>query len=138
MFLLDTNVVSELRKVGANKADAQVARWAKTIPGAHTFISAVTVFELERGVLQMERRDPMQGNVLRRWLNDYVLVNYAGRIIPFDVGIARRCAFLHVPNPKSDYDAIIATTALEHSLTVVTRNVEDFEGMGVELLNPWR
>ena len=137
MFLLDTNVVSELRKVASNRADMQVTAWASATPGERTFLSAITIFELERGVLLMERRDPAQGKVLRHWLDNHILVNYAGRIIPFDAGIARRCASLHVPDPKSDYDAMIAATALEHSLIVVTRNTEDFKETGVTLLNPW-
>lgn len=137
MFLLDTNVVSELRKVASKRADKQVAAWASATPGDQTFLSVITVFEIERGVLLMERRDSAQGKVLRGWLNNHVLVNYAGRIIPLDVDIAQRCAALHVPDPQPDYDAMIAATALEHGLTVVTRNTEDFEEMGVKLLNPW-
>ena len=137
MFLLDTNVVSELRKVTSKRADKQVAAWASATPGNQTFLSVITVFELERGVLLMECRDSAQVKVLRGWLNNHVLVNYAGRIIPLGVDITQRCAALHVPDPKPDYDAIIVATALEHGLTVVTRNTEDFEEMGVKLLNPW-
>ena len=137
MFLLDTNVVSELRKVGSNQADTEVEKWARATAGEQTFLSAITVFELERGALLMERRDPKQGSVLRQWLHNHVLVNYAGRIIPLDVAIAQRCASLHLPNSKSDYDVMIAATALEHNLTVVTRNTEDFEQMGVKLFHPW-
>ncbi|EDX83583.1 hypothetical protein S7335_763 [Synechococcus sp. PCC 7335] len=137
MFLLDTNVVSELRKVGAGRANPQVTRWAIATPGEQTFLSAITIFELERGVLQIERRDYEQGKALRQWLNDGVLANYANRIIPFDTKIAQRCASLHVPDPQSDYDAMIAATALENSLIVVTRNTKDFEKTGVKLLNPW-
>lgn len=137
MFLLDTNVVSELRKVGSARINSQVEQWAKATPGGQTFISVVTVFELERGVLLMERRDQVQGKILRQWLNDHVLAGYAERIIPISVSIAQRCASLHVPNPMPDYDALIAATALEHGLTVVTRNEADFEKTGVKLLNPF-
>lgn len=137
MFLLDTNVISELRKVSANRADIKVKNWGERTPGEQTFISAITVFELERGVLQVERRDLAQGSVLRQWLNEYVLVNYAGRIIPLDARIAQRCASLHVPNPQPDYDAMIAATALENNLVLVTRNTKDFQSTGVKLLNPW-
>ena len=137
MFLLDTNVVSELRKVGSNRVDPQVEKWANATPGGKTFISVITVFELERGVLLMERRDQAQGNVLRQWLTDHVLAGYADRIIPITVSIVKRCASLHVPDPMPDYDAMIAATALEHDLTVVTRNIEDFEKTGVKLLNPF-
>lgn len=137
MFLLDTNVVSELRKVGSNKINQAVEAWAQVTPGTQTFISTITVFELERGVLLMERRDQQQGRILRQWLNDSVLTHYKDRIIPISTSIAQRCAALHVPNPMPDYDAMIAATALEHGLTVVTQNTKDFERTGVKLLNPW-
>lgn len=97
----------------------------------------ITIFEIERGVLRMERRDSQQGQVLRTWLNNYVLTHYSDRIIPISTRIAQRCASLHVPDPMPDYDALIAATALEHGLIVVTRNVGDFERTGVKLFNPW-
>lgn len=111
MFLLDTNVVSELRKIGSSKADEQVEKWAISTPASQTFVSVITIFEIERGVLRIERRDSRQGQVLRTWLNDYVLAHYSDRIIPIDTRIARRCASLHVPDPMPDYDALIAATA---------------------------
>lgn len=137
MFLLDTNVVSELRKSGSNRINTQVEKWAITTPGEQTYISVITIFEIERGVLLTERRDKVQGDILRKWLTENVLTKYAERIIPISVGIAQRCALLHVPDPRPDYDALIAATALEHGLIVVTRNVNDFERTGVKLLNPW-
>ncbi len=137
MFLLDTNVVSELRKVGSGKVNGQVEKWAKSTSGTRTFISTITIFEIERGVLLMERRDLQQGRVLRKWLNDHVLTHYGDRIIPISAAIAQRCAFLHVPDPMPDYDALIAATALVHDLVVVTRNTGDFERTGVKLFNPW-
>ena len=137
MFLLDTNVVSELRKAGTDKVNPNVEKWAKSVSGQQTFISAITIFELERGVLLMERRDPKQGNILRQWLNSHVVAEYSDRIISISVNIARRCAALHVPDPMPYYDALIAATALEHCLTVVTRNTEDFDRIGVKLFNPW-
>ncbi|ABW32856.1 type II toxin-antitoxin system VapC family toxin [Acaryochloris marina] len=137
MFLLDTNVISELRKVASRKANKQVEIWATSTPGEQTYISAISVFEIERGVLLTERRDKKQGQVLRLWLTDHVLNNYAERIIPISTSIAIRTAQLHVPDPMPAYDALIAATALEHGLTLVTRNTNDFQGTGVKLLNPW-
>ena len=133
--LIDTNVWSELRNRG--RADINVRNWAETANPADLYLSAVTVFELERGVLLIERRDSQQGSRLRRWLEQQVLEPFESQILPVDTVIARRCAALHVPDPKPERDALIAATALTHGLTVVTRNVGDFEPMGVALLNPW-
>jgi len=135
MFLLDTNVVSELRR--RDKTDPRVSAWSDAIAPDDLFLSAVTVLELEAGVLTMERRDTVQGAVLRRWLDNKVLPSFSGRILPVDTAIALRCARLHVPNPKPERDAMIAATALVKHLIVVTRNVSDFQQMGVDLLNPW-
>ena len=135
MFLLDTNVVSELRR--PERADANVRAWASSTPSELYAISVVTVLELERGTLLMERRDAVQGAILRRWLQQEVLTTLATRILPIDAAIARRCASLHVPDPRPERDALIAATALTHRLTVVTRNTDHFEPMGVALLNPW-
>lgn len=135
MFLLDTNVVSELRR--PERADANVRAWASGTPAELYAISVVTVLELERGILLVERRDAMQAAVLRRWLEREILTPLADRILPIDTAIARRCANLHVPDPRPERDALIAATALTLGLTVVTRNVGDFEPMGVALLNPW-
>ena len=135
MFLLDTNVVSELRR--PERANANVRTWASNTPAELHAICVVTVLELERGTLLMERRDAMQGAILRRWLEQEVLRPQAARILAIDTAITRRCASLHVPNPRPERDALIAATALTHGLTVVTRNTADFEPMGVMLLNPW-
>ncbi|MCY1408123.1 Toxin FitB [compost metagenome] len=134
MFLLDTNVVSELRKA---KADKNVVAWARTTTPSSLFISAITLLELETGVLRIERRDPGQGATLRTWLQNHVLPAFSGRILAVDSVVARRCAQLHVPDPRSECDALIAATALVHGLTIVTRNVADFEASGAGLLNPW-
>jgi|SRR5580658_873515 predicted nucleic acid-binding protein len=137
MFLLDTNVVSELRKVRLGKASPEVARWAETVEAVALYISAVTVLELELGVLLAERRDTKQGRALRIWLDSHVLPEFADRILSVDVVVAQRCAHLHVPDPRAERDALIAATALVHGMTVVTRNVNDFAATGVKLLNPW-
>jgi predicted nucleic acid-binding protein len=137
MFVLDTNVVSELRKVRLGKADIQVATWADGVDAATLYLSVITVLELEAGVLRIERRDTAQGAVLRSWLESQVLPVFNGRILPVDIVVARRCARLHVPDPRAERDALIAATALVHGMTVVTRNTADFEQMGAPLLNPW-
>jgi predicted nucleic acid-binding protein len=137
MYVLDTNVVSELRKVKAGKADANVTAWTATVDAASLFISAITVMELETGVLQIERRDAAQGAMLRSWLDHHVMPEFSGRVLPIDGIVAQRCARLHVPDRRSERDALIAATALVHGMTVATRNVADFVETGVGIHNPW-
>lgn len=137
MFLLDTNVVSELRKAKAGKADRNVAAWASSVPTASLFISAITVLELETGVLLVERRDSKQGAILRTWMDGHVLPAFAGRVLAIDTTVAVECARLHVPDRRGDRDALIAATALVHGMTLVTRDVADFAPTGVPLLDPW-
>ena len=137
MFLLDTNVVSELRKVRLGKANRHVAKWADSVDAADLFLSVITIQELEMGVLLAERRDPSQGAIFRAWLNGHVLPAFSGRVLPVDIAVAQRSARLHVPDPRPVRDALIAATALVHGMTVVTRNVADFEPTGVLILNPW-
>ena len=137
MFLLDTNVVSELRKIRLGKADGHVAQWADGVDASDLYLSVITIQELEIGVLLAERRDPSQGAVFRTWLNAHVLPAFSGRILVVDTAVALRSARLHVPDPRSVRDALIAATALVHGMTVVTRNVADFEPTGVAILNPW-
>ena len=136
-FLLDTNVVSELRKARAGKANAAVTGWASRVPAGSLYVSAITLLELEMGVLQLERRDGTRGAVLRAWLDGHVLPAFAGRVLAVDASVALQCARLHVPDRLSERDAMIAATAMVHRMTVVTRNVADFEASGVALLNPW-
>jgi hypothetical protein len=137
MFLLDTNVVSELRKARSGRADKNVTAWAASMSATSMFVSVITIQELEIGVLLAERRDPLQGAVLRRWLADQVLPTFAERTIPVDTAVARRSAVLHVPDPKPIRDALIAATALVHGLSVVTRNVVDFTPTGTKIIDPW-
>ena len=137
MYLLDTNIVSELRKAKGGKADKNVKAWADTVSATSMFLSVITILELETGILLIERRDPPQGALLRTWLDGHVLPTFSGRILAIDTAVAQRCAKLHVPDPRADRDALIAATALVHGMTVVTRNVADFEPSGVEIFNPW-
>ncbi|MFP5358362.1 MAG: type II toxin-antitoxin system VapC family toxin, partial [Gammaproteobacteria bacterium] len=138
MYLLDTNVVSELRKVAEGKANANVAAWQAGLDELACYLSVITLLELEAGVLRVERRDATQGALLRAWLEQRIVPGFAGRILPVDEAVARRCAGLHVPDPRSTHDALIAATALVHGLTVVTRNTADFAATGVALLDPWQ
>ncbi|WP_429814247.1 type II toxin-antitoxin system VapC family toxin [Ensifer sp. B1-9] len=135
-YLLDTNIISELRKVGDGKADANVVEWIGREDAAHFFISAITILELERGVLGVRRRDAAQGARLRSWLDGQVRPEFAGRILAVDDMVATRCAHLHIPDRRNEADALIAATALVHDMTVVTRNVRDFEGTGVVVVDP--
>ena len=137
MFLLDTNVVSELRKARTRKAHPNVAAWVQTVQDSSLFLSVIVVQELETGVLQLERKDIAQGAILRSWLDQHVLPTFADRILPVDTAVARRSARLHVPDPQPYRDGLIAATALVHGMTIVTRNVADFHATGVPLLNPW-
>lgn len=138
MFVLDTNVVSELRKVRTGKIDANVAAWAETMDAADLFVSSITLMELELGILSFERRDALQGAVLRSWFEQHVLPEFSGRTLAVDTAVALRCARLHVPDKRGERDALIAATALVHGMTVVTRNVPDFEPTGVQIINPWK
>ncbi|MFA6313966.1 MAG: type II toxin-antitoxin system VapC family toxin [Sterolibacterium sp.] len=137
MYLLDTNVVSELRKVRLGKADANVANWADSVDAGDLYLSVITIQELEIGILLAERRDPAQGAIFRAWLDGHVLPAFSGRILAVDTAVAQRSARLHVPDPRPVRDGLIAATALAHGMTLVTRNVADFEPTGVAVLNPW-
>jgi predicted nucleic acid-binding protein len=137
MYLLDTNVVSELRKTRSGKADQNVTDWAAGVPASSLFLSAISILELETGVLLVERRDLRQGAILRDWLDRQVLPAFGGRILVVDTAVAQCCAKLHVPDPRAERDALIAATAIVHGMTVVTRNVDDFKPTGVAIFNPW-
>ena len=138
MFLLDTNVVSELRKVRLGSGNERVARWSDSVAAGELYLSVITIQELEIGILLAERRDVLQGEKLRVWFTQQVLPAFSGRILPVDMAVAQASARLHVPDPKPIRDGLIAGTALVHGMTVVTRNVADFERTGVSILNPWR
>lgn len=133
--MLDTNVISELRR-GKPHQSLEVRAWAAGQPSSKLFLSAITILKLEIGILALERRTPPQGNTLRTWLTG-IREAFAGRVLPFTDITATVCAALHVPDPRSERDAMITATALEHGFTVVTRNAQDFANTGVRLVNPW-
>ncbi len=137
MYLLDTNVISELRKAGDGKADVNVVAWLSSMDAGTFFLSAVTLMEIELGILRIERRDAAQGTRLRTWMNNHILPEFADRTLPVDAAVALRCAALHVPDPCSERNAFIAATALVHGMTIVTRNTADFKATAVPILNPW-
>lgn len=137
MYLLDTNVIAELRKVRSDKADANVTQWAERADTAALFVSVIAIQELEIGVLLKERKDAAQGRILRAWLEDHVLPAFSGRILPVDTAVARTSARLHVPDLRPVRDALIAATALVHGMSVVTRNASDFAPTGVPVVDPW-
>jgi toxin FitB len=135
MFVLDTNVISELRHGKPNQSLA-VRAWATAQPSSSFYLSAITLLELEMGIQALERKTPPQGSALRIWLNS-VRLGFSGRILAFTENTAPICAALHIPNPRSDRDAMIAAAAIEHGFTVVTRNEIDFVQTGVTIINPW-
>ncbi len=137
MFVLDTNVVSELRKVGDGRADTRVTAWISGHDAASFYVSALTLMELEIGILRMERRDAEQGRRLRHWMDRHVLPEFRERTLPVDAVVALKCARLHVPDPRAERDAPLAATAIVHGMTVVTGNRADFEATGVALIDPW-
>lgn len=137
MYILDTNVISELRKAHSGKADPNVVAWANSVDAGTLFVSVISLMELELGIASLERKDQTQAEMLRRWFEGAVLPEFAKRTLPVDTAVALLCARLHVPDKRSERDALIAATAMVHSMTQVTRNTVDFQQTGVGLLNPW-
>ena len=136
MFLLDTNVISELRKAGDGKANPNVVAWLSSVDSTTLYLSAITLMELEIGVGRLERRDPTQGARLRTWLETQILPEFSARILPVDSAVAQYCARLHIPDPRPLNDSLIAATAVAHGMTLITRNTADFTPTSVPLLNP--
>lgn len=135
MYLLDTNVISELRK--SHKANPNVRAWAKRIATRSLYLSAVTILEIETGILQIARKDLPQADRLRQWLETIVLPTFTNRILSVDTAVARASAKLHIPNKRPDRDAMIAGTAITYGLAIVTRNVRDFDPSVSPIINPW-
>lgn len=137
MYLLDTNVLSEIRKIRKGIADPGVRKWAEDCPKALMYISAITLLELERGTVGMEAKDAAQGAVYRRWLEEVIKPEFHGKILPIDAEIAVLCAKMHVPDRRGFADSLIAATAVRHNMQVVTRNEKDFAHLGARVFNPF-
>ncbi|BBK37241.1 twitching motility protein PilT [Allostella sp. ATCC 35155] len=135
MFLLDTNVLSQLRR--PERAPKPLIAWAERFPQSLFYISAITVLEIALGIRLLERRDPTQAGILKVWFHGQVLPEFQPRTLPVDAAVALRTATLHVPSSRSERDAMIAGTALVHELPLLTRNTSDFAGSGVTLYDPW-
>ena len=137
MFILDTNVISELRKAGSGKADENVVFWLSQHNAENLYVSAITLMEIELGILRIARRDAVQGQLLRKWMDHHILPEFSDRTISIDIAVALRAAALHVPDPRPERDSLIAATALVHRMVIVTRNGADFLPMGVTVIDPW-
>ena len=138
MYLLDTNLISEIRKMPKGKCDQGVEQWVKTTSQNLMFTSAVVLMELERGILAMERKDMAQGTMLRTWFEKDVLPAFQSKILSVNEQTARICAKLHIPDHTPENDAWVAASAIQHNLVLVTRNTDDFARTGVRLLNPFQ
>lgn len=137
MYLLDTNVASEMRRSGSPKVDSNFQGWIDQVDLDQCYLAVITIMEIERGVINLERKDPQQGKVLRHWFETRILIEFDGRILPLDLEGARACAQMHVPHNRPENDAQLAAIAAVNGLTIVTRNTKDFAALGVALINPW-
>lgn len=136
MYIIDTNVISELRR-RPHRRNENVSQWIRSVPITQLYLSAITIYELDVGIRRLERRDDTQGQKLRQWFLRSVLVQFRDKILPFDTAVAMRAAALHVPDQRPLADSFIAATAAEHDMQVVTRNTQDFENMNIDVINPF-
>lgn len=137
MYLLDTNAVSEIRKISKGNANIGFTNWFHSVKMENLYVNTVVLMELEKWHLLKSRKDKPQAEILRNWVLNTVYPMFDGRIFQVNIEIAKICATLFVPNPKPENDAWIGATAITYDLTLVTRNVDDFEGMPVKILNPF-
>jgi PIN family toxin-antitoxin system, toxin component len=137
MYLLDTNIISELKKLDSGKIHPQVQRWAYSINLMQTKISVVSITEIRTGILSLARKDQAQAASLDNWFTNRLLPAYRTRTLSVDTEVALICAQLHIPAKRPINDAYIAATAIAHNLTLVTRNVRDFQGLPLMLENPF-
>jgi predicted nucleic acid-binding protein len=136
MFLLDTNVVSALRNPG--DADKNLVAWANSQQVFNLYVSSISIMELKLAILEKRKVDPAAGEALNDWLQTQVLQGFKGRLVAFDAEMAEYCAALHVPNPKSERDAMIAATCLVNNMTLVTKTPSDFKHIKIQAINPWQ
>ena len=134
MYLLDSQVVLELRKAKAGRTDAGLATWAAGVSRQNLFLSALSLLELENSAKEIERQDKAGGAALRAWIADQVMPAFEGRILAVDAAVVRRRAQLALADTR---DALLAATAIEHGLTLVTRQTAAFKGARLKLFNPW-
>jgi toxin FitB len=132
-FLLDTNVVSEVRK---NTPDPGVAAWFASVPADELFLSVLVVGEIRQGIERLARRDQAQADIFEQWLSR-LIDSYGDRIVPITVGVAEAWGRLNAPDPVPAVDGLMAATALAHGWTLVTRSVGDVTSTGVRILNPF-
>lgn len=137
MYLLDTNAISEIRKVPKNKANLGFARWFATVHYEDLYVNTVIMMELEKWYLIKEIKDPTQAKFIKDWVFEVAYPRFENRILEIDLKTAKVCATLFVPNPKPENDAWIGATAIAYDLIVVTRNVDDFAEMPVKVFNPF-
>jgi predicted nucleic acid-binding protein len=134
MYLLDTPVVAELRKAKSGRTDAGLAAWASGVSRQNLFLSALSLLELDQGAARLERQDKAAGAAVRGWIEGQVLAAFEGRILAIDAAVVRRRAALPIADAR---DGLLAATAAEHGLTLVTRSAAAFKGARVKLFNPW-
>ena len=137
MYLLNTNIISELKKLDSGKIHPQVQRWAYSINLMQTKISVVSIIEIRTGILSLARKDQAQAASLDNWFTNRLLPAYRTRTLSVDTEVALICAQLHIPAKRPINDTYIAATAIAHNLTPVTRNVRDFQGLPLILENPF-